>query len=153
MSIFVSAEGDVFANHSDIRRAYPGVSLPHTIGANAAAHLGLTEIAEPEKPDYDTTSQRLRLSAAKIGGQWSGAWRLESLPAGEIARKAAETVVDVRSSEIKASIVDDFPFLGLSKKQIRDHVMESVNTMADAREALTGLSMVCSLLISHLFEE
>ena len=76
----------IYTTHSEIRSAFPQVSLPAIITDALIAELGMDDLHVTAQPAYDPMTQRcLRDGAEKKDGKWQYKWVVEDLDALAIA--------------------------------------------------------------------
>lgn len=79
-----------YATHSEIRSAFPQVSLPSGITDALITELGLAPLTENDPPAINPLTQRVyRDGCEKVGGAWQYKWAVEALSAPTIAANLA----------------------------------------------------------------
>ena len=82
-----------YALHSDIRSAFPQVSLPSDVTDDLIAELGIAPLTATAQPTYDPITQRCyRDGCEKIGDVWQYKWTIEVLDTATIATNQAAKI-------------------------------------------------------------
>lgn len=151
--MYVSTDGKIYQNHSEIRSQFRHISLPKSLGQNALEFLGLVEIQEPEKPTYDPTSQKATIAVQKVNDEWVPGWVIVDRTAADTAIKTQEKAQQEKVSDYKDEITQKYGWLNANKEAISDHIENNVTNLAEAKAVLKVLANVCALLASPIFEE
>lgn len=84
-----------YALHSDIRSAFPQVSLPSDVTDDLIAELGIAPLTATAQPTYDPITQSvIRDGCEKIGDVWQYKWTIEALDAAAVIANQAAKVAD-----------------------------------------------------------
>lgn len=79
-----------YATHSEIRSAFPQVSLPSGITDALITELGLAPLTENDPPVIDPLTQRVYRDGCEfVDGAWQYKWTVEALSAPAIAANLA----------------------------------------------------------------
>lgn len=121
---------DKYTNHSEIRSAFPQVSLPSALTAEVIADLGVVGLVETQ-PAYDPITHTVREGAPVLTqlGQYQQAWEVMALDAETVAanqaraqeqqREAAKSARTAAVAAIKVTTVSGKVFDGDEASQER----------------------------------
>lgn len=93
----------IYATHSDIRSAFPQVSLPSEISDVAIAELDILPLTVTEQLAFNPLTQTcIRDGCELVEGQWQYKWRIDDLTPEQIAENEATYKANLLASYVNA---------------------------------------------------
>jgi hypothetical protein len=129
-----------------LRENHPNVSFPKEVPGFTLAEYNVFPVVQQPDPVYDPNTQRLiDGTPVEVAGVWQVTSVAESLPAEEIARRAAQN----QASADKAVLKGDAQVAALLKarpNQIDNYIETNVTNLSSAKDVLKILARAVAVL-------
>lgn len=142
--------GVFFRSHSEIRRAFPNVSMPRTLSEEMLTEFGFVGVVSSPQPDVTATQIAVPDDAPTevSPGAWTLGWTVREKTPTELRED-----LDAASREVVKSNPQVLALLRASPEQIATYIDTNVTNLAGAKHTLNILAQAVSVLAQSLLRE